>query len=726
MKPLLTIAALGLLGTGLWAQNTKNSPNSQNLDTLPGAEVQLKEVFVSAVRANQKMGVTYSEVKAQDIAPVNLGQDLPFLIRWMPSVVTTSDAGTGIGYTGIRVRGSDATRVNVTINGVAYNDAESHSTYWVNLPDFASSVSSLQLQRGVGTSTQGPGAFGASLNLSTTQLAEQPYAIVQASAGSFATWRNNMSFGTGLIKDHWSLQGRLSRIVSDGYIDRASARLNAYFLQGGYQDENTKIQGLLFGGHEVTYQAWYGIDAFTLAENRRFNPAGAYTDDSGVLRFYDKQEDNYKQDHAQWLWYEDLPGDWSLNTTLHFTRGRGYYEEFQEDALLGDYGLTPEVTTDLVRRKWLDNRFYGANASMLRQRGREIVQFGAAASRYQGDHFGQVIWAQQAGNSHPRTPYYFYDALKTEWSAWSKYQWGLAEDWTGFVDLQYRGIRYDTQVDTGAVIDDAFGFFNPKFGLTWTAAQEPNLLSEWYMSYAVAHREPNRTDYENGSPKPETLRDVEWGYRWATPEIQVQSNLFYMHYTDQLVLTGAIDEVGAPIRANVGRSYRAGWETQVNWSPNTQWSWQSSLSLSRHRNQSYREAWNGGVRTLNDTPIALSPEVVASSIWVWTPDPRTRIQLAAQHVGQQYLGNTKSEVGLLPAYTQWDLVASKTFTPAYGPKTTLSAMINNLLNRDLVTNGYYYTYDDTWSTPGAVTTVEGAGFYPQAGRNFLVGLEMAW
>jgi len=726
MKPLLTIAALGLLGTGLWAQNTKNSPNSQNLDTLPGAEVQLKEVFVSAVRANQKMGVTYSEVKAQDIAPVNLGQDLPFLIRWMPSVVTTSDAGTGIGYTGIRVRGSDATRVNVTINGVAYNDAESHSTYWVNLPDFASSVSSLQLQRGVGTSTQGPGAFGASLNLSTTQLAEQPYAIVQASAGSFATWRNNMSFGTGLIKDHWSLQGRLSRIVSDGYIDRASARLNAYFLQGGYQDENTKIQGLLFGGHEVTYQAWYGIDAFTLAENRRFNPAGAYTDDSGVLRFYDKQEDNYKQDHAQWLWYEDLPGDWSLNTTLHFTRGRGYYEEFQEDALLGDYGLTPEVTTDLVRRKWLDNRFYGANASMLRQRGREIVQFGAAASRYQGDHFGQVIWAQQAGNSHPRTPYYFYDALKTEWSAWSKYQWGLAEDWTGFVDLQYRGIRYDTQVDTGAVIDDAFGFFNPKFGLTWTAAQEPNLLSEWYMSYAVAHREPNRTDYENGSPKPETLRDVEWGYRWATPEIQVQSNLFYMHYTDQLVLTGAIDEVGAPIRANVGRSYRAGWETQVNWSPNTQWSWQSSLSLSRHRNQSYREAWNGGVRTLNDTPIALSPEVVASSIWVWTPDPRTRIQLAAQHVGQQYLGNTKSEVGLLPAYTQWDLVASKTFTPAYGPKTTLSAMVNNLLNRDLVTNGYYYTYDDTWSTPGAVTTVEGAGFYPQAGRNFLVGLEMAW
>ena len=726
MKPLLTIAALGLMGTGLWAQNTKNTPNSQNLDTLQGAEVQLKEVFVSAVRANQKMGVTYSEVKAQDIAPVNLGQDLPFLIRWMPSVVTTSDAGTGIGYTGIRVWGSDATRVNVTINGVAYNDAESHSTYWVNLPDFASSVSSLQLQRGVGTSTQGPGAFGASLNLSTTQLAEQPYAIVQASAGSFATLRNNMSFGTGLIKDHWSLQGRLSRIVSDGYIDRASARLNAYFVQGGYQDENTKIQGLLFGGHEVTYQAWYGIDAFTLAENRRFNPAGVYTDDSGVLRFYDKQEDNYKQDHAQWLWYEDLPGDWSLNTTLHFTRGRGYYEEFQEDALLGDYGFTPDVFTDLVRRKWLDNRFYGANASMLRQRGQEIVQFGAAASRYQGDHFGQVIWAQQAGNSQPRTPYYFYDALKTEWSAWGKYQWGLAEDWTGFVDLQYRGIHYDTQVDTGAVIDDVFGFFNPKFGLTWTADQGPNRLSEWYLSYAVAHREPNRTDYENGSPKPETLRDVEWGYRWATPEIQVQSNLFYMHYTDQLVLTGAIDEVGAPIRANVGRSYRAGWETQVNWSLNTQWSWQSSLSLSRHRNQSYRETWNGEVRTLSDTPIALSPEVVASSIWVWTPDPRTRIQLAAQHVGQQYLGNTQSEVGLLPAYTQWDLVASRTFTPAYGPKTTLSLMVNNLLNRDLVTNGYYYTYDDTWSTPGVVTTVEGAGFYPQAGRNFLVGLEMAW
>ena len=726
MKPLLTIAALGLMGTGLWAQNTKNTPNSQNLDTVQGAEVQLKEVFVSAVRANQKMGVTYSEVKAQDIAPVNLGQDLPFLIRWMPSVVTTSDAGTGIGYTGIRVRGSDATRVNVTINGVAYNDAESHSTYWVNLPDFASSVSSLQLQRGVGTSTQGPGAFGASLNLSTTSTQADAYAVLQASAGSFATLRNNMSFGTGLIKDHWSLQGRLSRIVSDGYIDRASARLNAYFLQGGYQDENTRVQALLFGGHEVTYQAWYGIDAATLAIDRRFNPAGAYTDDSGVLRFYDKQEDNYKQDHAQLLWYEDLPGDWSLNTTLHFTRGRGYYEEFQEDALLGDYGFTPELMTDLVRRKWLDNRFYGANASALRQRGAEILQFGAAASRYHGDHFGQVIWAQQTGNSHPRTPYYFYDALKTEWSAWGKYQWAIAEDWTGFADLQYRGIQYNTQVDTGAVIADTFGFFNPKFGLTWTADSAPNRLSEWYLSYAVAHREPNRTDYENGSPQPETLRDVEWGYRWATPEIQVQSNLFYMHYTDQLVLTGAIDEVGAPIRANVGRSYRTGWETQVNWTPNNQWSWQSSLSLSRHRNQEYIESWNGGVRTWSDTPIALSPEVVASSIWVWTPDARSRIQLAAQHVGTQYLGNTQSEVGLLPAYTQWDLVASRTFTPAYGPKTTLSAMVNNLFNRDLVTNGYYYTYDDTWSAPGVTTTVEGAGFYPQAGRHFLVGLEMAW
>lgn len=371
----------------------------RELDSLKGKKVVLDEVFVSALRVTKKTPVTFSNLDKEDVAPRNLGQDIPILMNYLPAVVTTSDAGAGVGYTGIRVRGSDATRVNVTINGIPYNDAESQGTFWVNMPDFASSTESLQLQRGVGTSTNGAGAFGASLNILTDGVSETAYAQISSSLGSFNTFRNNIKFSTGLLNDHVEVSGRLSRITSDGYIDRASATLDSYFLQGVFKDDNTLIKALLFGGHEVTYQAWYGIDAATLETDRTFNPSGIFTDDQGNTQFYENEVDNYKQDHFQLLWNEELSPFWATNIALHYTRGRGYFEQFREDDDFATYGITPfEVegtlvnTTDLIRRRWLDNDFYGTVFSANYTKRKWDVILGGGWNTYKGDHFGEIIW----------------------------------------------------------------------------------------------------------------------------------------------------------------------------------------------------------------------------------------------------------------------------------------------------------------------------------------------
>ncbi|WP_080317973.1 TonB-dependent receptor [Croceivirga radicis] len=721
------LAFAGIQVTTAQAQNQKQ-------DTLQGKEVVLDEVLVKAVRVTKESPVTFSNLDKEEIAPRNLGQDIPVLMNYLPSVVTTTDAGAGVGYTGIRVRGSDATRVNVTINGIPYNDSESQGTFWVNMPDFASSTQSLQLQRGVGTSTNGAAAFGASLNLLTDAISEEAYAQVGASVGSFNTLRNNIKFSTGLLSDHFEISGRLSKITSDGYIDRASSKLESYFLQGAYKDDNTLIKALLFGGHEVTYQSWYGfepeyVEALganpDLKENPTFNVAGVYFDEAGNIQFYDKEEDNYKQDHFQLHWNEAWNSNWSTNLAFHFTHGRGYFEQFREDDDFSTYGFDPitvkgeEVnTTDLIRRRWLNNDFYGAifSANYVDDAIDFIV--GGGWNAYDGDHYGEIIWARYATDSQIRDRYYFDQSRKTDFNIYTKANYKLNQNWSLFGDLQYRSVGYTANGEETGLVDDTFHFFNPKAGITF----DLNRNNNFYLSYARANREPNRNDYENGNPKPEKLNDFELGWRYVSNTFQLNTNVYYMRYKDQLVLTGEINDVGAPIRANVGDSYRLGLEVDANIALGNKWSLQPNIALSTNRNIDFRFQRDGVLENLGDTKIAFSPGVVAGNRLAFTPNERIMVAVLSKYVGEQYMGNIDAPKSKLDAYSQTDFNIQYAIpTKGFVKSIVLSGLVNNIFDQHIVSNGYFYTYDDTWSSDTTITTIEGAGFYPQAGINFLLG-----
>jgi len=718
MKLLCTTLGLIACTLGLSAQETQN-------DSLQGKKITLDEVFVSAIRATKESPVTFTNLTYEELEPRNLGQDIPILLNFVPAVVTTSDAGAGVGYTGIRVRGSDATRVNVTINGIPYNDSESHGTFWVNMPDFASSTKSLQLQRGVGTSTNGAGAFGASLNIATDGISEEAYGQISSSIGSFSTLRNNLKFSTGLLNDHIEISGRLSRIGSDGYIDRASAALDSYFLQGALKNENTLLKAVLFGGHEITYQAWYGIDATTLATDRTFNPSGIHTDENGNTQFYENEVDNYKQNHAQLLWNQKLNDNWSTNLALHYTRGRGFFEQFKEDDNFETYGFSSltvggeEVnTTDLIRRRWLDNDFYGTIFSANFNKEKFNLILGGGWNSYKGNHFGEVIWAEFAPNSNIRDRYYDDDSKKTDFNVFAKANYQLGGHWNLFGDLQYRSVGYEANGDDTGLVNDTFNFFNPKVGTTYDLNQNNN----FYLSYAVANREPNRNDYENGSPKPEKLNDFELGWRYLSSGIQVNTNVYYMNYKDQLVLTGELNDVGAPLRANVGDSYRFGLEIDANIALGNKFVISPNIALSTNKNKDFVFQRDGTIQNLGKTNIAFSPDIIFGNRISYMPMDDLQISLLSKYVGKQYMGNIDAKSSVLDAYSQTDLNMQYVIeTNAFIKSITLSALVNNIFNAQYVSNGYFFTYDDTWSAPGQTTTIEGAGYYPQAGTNFLLG-----
>ncbi len=717
MKTIFTILALFVLTMASWAQD-------QQSDSLEGKKVVLDEVFVSGIRATNKTPVTFSNLTKEEIKPRNLGQDIPILMNFMPSVVTTSDAGAGVGYTGIRVRGSDATRVNVTINGIPYNDAESQGTFWVNMPDFASSTESLQLQRGVGTSTNGSGAFGASLNLLTDGFSEDAYGQISSSFGSFNTLRNNLKFSTGMLNEHIEISGRLSRITSDGYVDRASSKLESYFLQGAYKDDNTLIKALLFGGHEITYQSWFGIDAATLESDRTFNPAGMYTDENGKTQFYENEEDNYKQDHAQLLWNEQLNDNWSTNIALHYTRGRGYFEQYREDDDFMTYGFTPinvdgeDVnTTDLIRRRWLDNDFYGTVFSANYEKDQLNFIIGGGYNKYEGDHFGEVIWSR-FGSTNYQERYYDDTSTKTDLNLYTKANYSLDDKWSLFGDLQYRMVGYQANGAETGLVDDTFNFFNPKAGVTFDMDQNNNI----YLSFAVANREPNRNDYENGNPEPERLNDLEIGWRFVSPTVQVSTNIYYMNYKNQLVLTGALNDVGAPLRENIGDSYRLGLEIDANIALGDKFKWSPNVAFSTNRNRDFVFERDGVVQDLGDTNIAFSPNIVLGNRFTYSPSTDFQISALTKFVDKQYMGNIDSEGSILEAYSQTDLNFQYTLDfNSFVKSITFSGLVNNIFDQLNVTNGYFFTFDDDFSNPGTITTVEGAGYYPQAGINFLLG-----
>ena len=675
---------------------------------------QLDEVLVSAVRVTSKTPVTFSNMSKEELATRNLGQDIPVLMNYLPSVVTTSDAGNGLGYTGIRVRGSDATRVNITINGIPYNDSESQGTFWVNMPDFASSLQSVQLQRGVGTSTNGSGAFGASLNMLTDNYAQKSTGEISSSFGSFNTNKNTVKFSTGLMNDHFELAGRLSTLKSDGYIDRASSDMKSYFLQGTYVGKTTLIKALAFGGIQKTYQAWNGIDAVKLAEDRTYNSAGEFTDEFGNTRYYDNETDNYQQDHYQLHWNEKISDSWSTNLAFHYTKGKGYYENYKENAKFSSYGLTPIVIggttinkTDLVRQKWLDNDFYGTTFSANYKVDKLDVILGGGWNKYEGDHFGKVIWARYASQSELGDYYYDDFSTKTDGNVFAKINYQLWDNLSLFGDLQYRNVTYKANSWETGLVDDNFNFFNPKAGLTF----DVNAKNALYFSYARANREPNRTDYEGGNVKPEKLNDYELGWRFKSNKVQVNSNLYYMAYKDQLVLTGGLNDVGSPIRQNSGDSYRLGLEVDATWRISDKWTVAPNFTLSNNKNVDFFLEESGVLISLGDTNIAYSPEFTAGNVLSFAPLTAVRISLLSKYVGKQYMSNIDSVESELEGYFVNDLNLSYEIkTKSVFKSITLNVLANNIFDIDYVSNGYMweiYPY-----------------YYPQAGANFLVGVTL--
>tara|TARA_B100001057_G_scaffold462124_1_gene514792 strand:+ start:8682 stop:10862 length:2181 start_codon:yes stop_codon:yes gene_type:complete len=698
-------------------------------DTLKVFE--LEEVKVSTIRAKSTDPVTHSNINKEDLKSRNLGQDIPVLLNYLPGVVTTSDAGAGIGYTGIRVRGSDASRVNVTLNGIPFNDSESQGTFWVNLPDFASSVESIQLQRGVGTSTNGSGAFGASLNILTDAIEDDPNSSYSSSFGSFNTFRNTLKFSTGILGNNFVLSGRLSKITSDGYIDRASSNLKSYFLQGAYKDDNTLIKAIAFGGHEITYQSWYGIEDLS---DRTYNPAGEIYDQNGSLSgFYDKQEDNYRQDHYQFHWNEKLSPSWSASLGLNYTYGRGYYEEYNDsgsDTSFTYLGLTPIQFDDIiisesenVTRKWLDNDYYVSTLSLNYLKNKTRLDFGILYSKYIGDHFGTLVWAQYAGDVSPRKRFYENKGDKRELNFFVKLEQPLTNKITGFIDLQYRSIQYNVNgIIAGPSIfrvDSNYNFINPKGGLTYKLSSNHQI----YLSYSKAQREPSRSDFENGNPKPEILNDYELGWRINGNQFYVYSNVYLMAYKDQLALTGALDDVGTPIRENIGKSSRVGLEIDSKINIYDKWSIQPNIAISKNTNKDFYFKRDGLLTYLGDTNLSYSPELVFGNILTYRPSESLNFSFLTKIIGDQYMSNIDSEKSKLGSYSVSDLNITYNLNPNFGLKDiAVNLLVNNLFDKKYVSNGYFYTYDDDSSDANNIKTIEGAGYYPQAGINFILGV----
>jgi iron complex outermembrane recepter protein len=674
------------------------------------------EVVVYATRANENTPTTFTNVSQQTLQKQNFGQDLPILLNWTPSLVTTSDAGAGVGYTGLRIRGTDATRINVTINGIPYNDSESQGTFWVNIPDIASSTQSVQIQRGVGTSSNGAGSFGGSVNLQTLSLQSDAYAEFTAAAGSFNTQRYTVKAGTGLIKNRWAFDVRASKINSDGYIDRATSDLKSYYVSGGYYGEKTIVKAILFGGGERTYQAWYGLDAETMKTSRTFNLAGALLDESWVPTgvFYKNEVDDYKQDHYQLHISQNVNQYWNANLSFHYTYGRGFFEQYKQAEPFAELGLEDFVIEgntisngDVVVRRWLDNDFYGTTYSLNYNRDKIDLTVGGAYNEYaNARHFGEIIWAQYNQNVTTLYPHEYYngESEKTDFNIYSKLNYKLTEGVNAFVDLQYRSVSYETAgIDdnqSSYSFDDNFDFVNPKVGLSYQLSDRDML----YFSYAVANREPNRTDYVDGYVKPtsEHLDDFEAGWKESRDKIQFEANLYYMNYTNQLVLTGQLDDVGNPIRANVGKSFRTGVELSALVKLANNFTWNVNTTLSTNKNRDF-VADESNLDEKKNTSIILSPSVIAGSQLTYSYK-RFHAALLSKYVGDQYLDNTENDDLTLEAYLVNDIRTGYSFD-LKSTTMDVNLLINNVTDKMYSSNGY------SWGTTPY--------YFPQAGRNIM-------
>ena len=719
------------------AKNIKVDSNLVIDFTMKSSSIWGEEIIVKSTRANENTPVTFSVVDKKQIETKNLGQDIPFLLGMEPSVVYTSDAGAGVGYTGLWIRGSNIQRINVTVNGIPLNDPESHGVYWVNMPDFASSVESSQIQRGVGTSTNGGGAFGATINLETDYINRKAYGEISNSFGSFNTWKNNVRFGTGLIKNKWAFEGRASSITSDGYIDRASSNLKSFFIQGGYFTDATTAKIVVFSGKEKTYQSWNGIDKATMDTNRTFNSCGAiYDPEWNIKGFYDNETDNYQQDHYQFHLSQRLTSNLHFNGALHYTYGRGYYEEYFLNQNLGDYSpigiqyfgydsllsggqytyfYHDTISTgDLIVRQWLDNKFYGGTFAFQYNLSKLNITFGGAANKYaNAKHYGEIIWARFPGNSKIRDRYYYDVANKSDMNSYIKAQFDPYKQFGIFADLQLRRVTYTvtgSESDIDSInIDKEYVFFNPKIGFTWTLANAGLI----YASYAVANREPIRTDFldapDNTVPEPEALQDIEVGIRKKTDKIFYSFDSYLMYYTNQLALTGALNDVGYPIRKNVGKSYRYGLELDGGYSPVSRLTFRANIALSSS-STNFKQLINDTIKEFNKVQLSYSPQIVGGYEITLGIAKNLNLNYNARYVSRQYLDLTETKTKSLNPYFINNLRFEYALYPKFMNEISFSLMLNNIFSLKYSSNGY--VYDET------------PYYYPQAGINLLAGLSL--
>ncbi len=711
----------------------------------------MDEVIVSSTRVDDKSAMAYSTVTKEQIAEQNLGQDLPFLLNQQTSIVTTSDAGGGVGYTGIRIRGTDATRVNVTINGIPVNDAESQGTYWVDLPDIASSIDNIQIQRGVGTSTNGAGAFGGSLNIQTTKLNPVASAEVNSSVGSFNTFKNTVNVGTGLINNKFAVDARFSKINSDGFIDRATSDLKSFYLSGAYYGKKDILKFITFTGYEETYQAWYGIpearlkgnvdtmnayisnnyldeseaDNLLNSSNRTYNP---YT--------YKNQVDHYIQNYYQLHYSHEFNNKLNANIALHYTKGKGYYEEYMKNQAFADYGYddlmvgsTTISTTNLIRRRWLDNDFYGTTYSINYHNNKNFaITLGGAWNKYDGLHYGEIIWAQYASNSVLNQNYYKDTAQKTDFNVFVKANYLIAKKLNAFADLQYRTIDYSFLGFDNNFINTKqnvmYNFFNPKFGLNY----EVNTNINFYASYSVANKEPGRDDLVQSTalsrPKSEQLNDIEIGYRHNVKRAMWGINFYYMQYNNQLILTGAINDVGAYNRENVANSFREGIEVEVGLKivKNLTWNMNATFSKNKIKNfHEYIDNYDTGIQNLivySESDIAFSPNIIAGSTITYEPIKNLKLNFITKYVGEQFLDNTSNSNRKLDAYFVNDFRINYSIKTKFIHTIGITLAINNLFNEMYESNGYTWGY-----YYGAQRHIENF-YFPQAGTNYMLGLTL--
>ena len=734
---------------------TLNSNTEINFELNP-TSILSDEVIVKATRAESNSATTFRNINKAEIEKNNLGQDIPYLLNQTPSVVVSSDAGAGVGYTGIRIRGSDATRINVTLNGIPLNDAESQGSYFINLPDFASSIDNIQVQRGVGTSTNGAGAFGGSINIQTITRKDSAYAELNNTYGSYETWKNTVNVGTGLINGKFTFDGRLSRIKSDGYIDRASSNLKSFFVSGAYYGKKDLLRANVFSGTEKTFQAWNGIPEAKLTGNIE-ELTNHYNRNKGSVYFtvgdsinlfnsnkrkfngflYDNQTDNYQQDHYQLFYTHTFSDKLYANTALHYTYGRGYYEEFKVSRTLADYKIDPIVIGDstiteanLVRRLWLDNDFYGLTYSINYNPETNLnFTLGGGYNEYDGKHFDEVVWSQFAnynGSSSMRHRYNEDNAFKTDFNIFSKATYKFNK-LNLFADLQYRRISYSffgiDNKKNNIQQEAKLNFFNPKVGFTYFINQNNNV----YASFAIGNKEPNRNDFVNSTPdsrpKAENLKNIEAGYRTNSTKFNAGINGFAMFYKDQLILTGEINDVGSYTRQNVPVSYRAGVEFDGNWQITNKLSWGATASLSENKIKQFSEFIddydNGGqqLNVFDNTDIAFSPSFITSSELSFQPVRKTEIAFLSKYVGKQYLDNTSNNERDIDAFFVNDLRLRYNISFKQVKNIALTLLVNNVFSELYEANGYTFSY-----IAGGSQTEN--YYYPQATRNFLLSLNL--